>query len=136
MTRFMNISIVILLFVFNSGPASAEWVVLEGPYQSPGMQSVYVDPAAMHRDGLLVTLWQLTNYWGIKGGMLGLRYQSTKTQKQFDCASKRVRLLSFAEFSGPMGTGAQMRGLFDNVWRSVDPASLDQTLWDLACSRL
>ena len=136
MTKFMKVSILITLLAFTSGPASAEWVKLEGPYQSPGMQTVYVDPATMHRDGLLVTFWQLTNYWGIKGGMMGLRYKSTKTQKEFDCASKRVRFLSFAEFSGPMGTGTQMRGLFDNVWRSVDPASLDQTLWDLACSRL
>jgi hypothetical protein len=124
------------LLVLCSGSASAEWVSLEAQYQSPGLQTVYVDPATIRRDAHLVTLWQLTDFRWKQGGKVGHRFLSAKTQKQFDCRGKRVRLLAFTDFLGHMGTGAPMDGLVDrDIWLPFEPESINYALWELACSK-
>lgn len=132
-------SLAVLLFLvmglpIASGPASAEWVALESRYQTRGLHTVYADPTTMRREGGFVTLWQLTDFVLTQGGQ-GCSFQSTTTQKQFDCGAQRVRFLTFAEFSGAMGLGTRKYGLVDsNSWLSINPAtSLNQELWDLVC---
>ena len=90
-----------LLFL-NSVPAYAEWVAVEKDSLLPGLQTVYVDPDSIRREGNLVTLWQLIDFKWMQGNPRGTpRFLSTKTHKQFDCAEKRLRLLAFTEFSRP-----------------------------------
>ncbi len=50
-------SLITLLFL-SADPACAEWVAVERNYLSPGLQTVYVDPNTIRREGNLVTLWQ------------------------------------------------------------------------------
>ena len=83
----------IALLVLSSVPAYAEWVAVEKDYLLPGLQTVYVDPDTIRREGNLVTIWQLIDYKLMQGnagmGPLGFgphRFLSTKTHKQFDCA--------------------------------------------------
>ncbi len=117
-----------------SGPASAEWVALESRYQSPGLQTFYVDPATMSREDGFVTVWQLTDFVWTQGGQ-GFSFRSTTTQQQVDCGAQQVRLLRFAEFSGATGQGTRLYGLVDSTsWLSINHAtSLSQALWVLAC---
>ena len=73
---------------------------MEKDYLLPGLQTVYIDPESIRREGNLVTIWQLIDFTWMQGNPRGShRYLSTKTHKQFDCAGKRVRLLAFTEFS-------------------------------------
>ena len=51
-------SLVTLLFL-SSVPADAEWLAVEKDFLVPGLQTVYVDPDSMRREGNLVTIWQL-----------------------------------------------------------------------------
>jgi hypothetical protein len=125
----------ITLLVLFGGSASAEWVALERQSQSPGLQTVYIDPATIRRDGHFVTLWQLTDFRWKQGGKVGHRFLSAKTQKQFDCPGKRFRLLAYTEFFGHMGTGTPLNGLVDQVtWLPVDPESINHALYEIACS--
>ena len=50
-------SLITLLFL-SAVPACAEWVAVERNYLSLGLQTVYVDPNTIRREGNLVTLWQ------------------------------------------------------------------------------
>ena len=72
-------------------------------------------------------------------GRLGFgphRFLSTKTRKQFDCAEKRLWLLAFTEFSRHMGTGIPADGYVDkDNWISVEPESMNQALWEVACGK-
>ena len=102
--------LLIALLVLSSGPVYAEWVAVEKDNLSPGLQTAYIDPDTIRRDGNLVTLWQLIDFKRMQGnagiGRLGFgphRFLSTKTHKQFDCAEKRLRLLAFTEFSRNYG---------------------------------
>jgi hypothetical protein len=133
----------ITLLVLSSVPAYAEWVAVEKDYLLPGLQTVYVDPDTIRREGNLVTIWQLIDFKQMQGnagmGPLGFgpnRFLSTKTHKQFDCAGKRLRLLAFTEFSRGMGTGIPANGYVDHGnWIPVEPNSINQALWDVACGK-
>ena len=140
---FSGFWLLITLLVLSSVPAYAEWVAVEKPYLSPGLQTVYVDPDSIRREGNLVTMWQLIDFKWMQGnqgmGPLGFgphRFFSTKTHKQFDCAEKRLRLLAFMEFSGRMGTGIPAKGYVDNSnWIRVEPESINHALWEVACGK-
>lgn len=127
-----------VLFVFPT-PGRAEWQVVERPYLSSDLQTVYVDQATIRREGNLVTLSQLTDFRWMQGnvGFGGLgphRFFSTITQKQFICAEKRFRLLGFTEFSYHMGAGRPADGYVDaDAWLPVEPESINQALWEIAC---
>lgn len=125
------------LLLLSPGPGYANWVAMEDKYQSPGLQTVYVDPATIRREVDLVSLWQLIDFKMSQGDRGGFRHiLSTKTQKQFDCADKRLRLLAFMEFSRRMGSGLRNVGYVDtDLWLSVEPESLNQGLWELACGK-
>ena len=129
----------IAFLLLSSGTLYAEWVAVEKKYQEPGLQMVYVDPDTIQHDGSLVTLWHLNDYKQKQGnvdfGRFG-RFLSTKTEKQFDCTKKRVRLLAYMEFSDHMGTGIRNDGYVDqDNWQPVEPDSINQGLWEVACNK-
>ena len=129
-------SLITLLFL-SSVPAYAEWVAVEKDYLVPGLQTVYVDPDSIRREGNLVTMWQLIDFKWMQGNPRGPhRFFSTMTYKQFDCAEKRFRLLAFTEFSLRMGTGIPADGYVDKGnWIPVEPESINQALWECACGK-
>ncbi len=129
-------SLITLLFL-STVPAYAEWVAVEKDYLSPGLQTVYVDPDTIRRDGNLVTMWQLIDFKWMQGNPRGpTRFVSSEAHKQFDCAEQRLRLLAFTEFSRHMGTGIPADGYVDTGnWLPVEPESINQALWEVACGK-
>jgi hypothetical protein len=114
-------------------------VAIEQEYQSPGLRTVYIDSATLHREGHLVTMVILVD-WKSAQGSIGEggahRFLSTQTHEQFDCAEKRLRLLAHTEFLGPMGTGRRNEGYVDqDHWLPVKPESIDHDLWEVACGK-
>jgi hypothetical protein len=122
-------------------PPGETWVAVENAYQTPARETVYFDPKTIRRDGDLVTLWQLTDYKWMQGNavfgqfMMGPhRFLSTKTQKEFDCAHRRVRLLASSEFSQHMGTGIQNAvAVAQGYGQPVEPDSINDALFKMAC---
>lgn len=127
--------LLIILLILTPIVAFAEWRVVERDYFSPGLQTVYVDPVNLLRDGNLVTIWQLIDYKWMQGNYVGTpRFLSTTARKQFDCVDRRVRLLSFTEYYGHMATGiAAMGYVTTDQWQTVEPRTLNQALWEIAC---
>ena len=131
------------LLALSGAPVNAGWVVVEKDYLDPGIQTLYVDPDSIRREGNLVTIRQLTDYKWMQGnagfGPFGLgphRFLSTITRKQFNCAATLVRLLAFTEFSRAMGTGIAANGYVDqDAWLPVEPESINHALWELVCTR-
>ena len=126
----------ITLLLLTPAPVHAEWVAVDKHYQSPGLQTVYVDSATIRRDGSLVTMVSLIDWTWMQGNRSPSRFFSTETKKQFDCAQKRLRLLAYSEFSKPMGTGRRNDGYVDqDHWLPVRPETIDHALWEMACSK-
>ena len=134
---FSGVASLITLLFLSSVPAYAEWVAVEKDYLLPGLQTVYVDPDTISREGNLVTMWQLVDFKWMQGNPRGpTRFLSTETHKQFDCAEKRLRLLAFTAFSRHMGTGIPADGYVDTGnWLPVEPDSINQALWEVACGQ-
>ena len=136
LTYFSSFWVLIPLLVLSNEPAYAEWVAIENQYQSPGRQTVYVDPDTIRREGHLVTMWQLIDFKTMQGGRSPSRFSSTTVQKEFDCAEKRLRLLALTDFWGNMGTGEPTDGYVDERnWIPVAPDSMNQALWNFACRK-
>ena len=126
----------ITLLVLSSVPAHAEWVAIEKQYQSPGRQTVYVDPDTIRREGHRVTLEQLIDFKTMQGGRSPTRFSSTKIEKEFDCADKRFRVLALTDFWGNMGAGEPAGAYVDGFnWVPVEPESLNHALWKVACNK-
>ena len=128
--------LLITLLVLSHGPVYAEWVAVEKNDQLSALQTVYIDPASIRREGNLVMLWQLTDFVWMQGGPRATpRFLSTTSHKQFDCAERRLRLLAYTEFSHRMGIGIADDGYVDNdYWFLVEPESMNQVLWEVACN--
>lgn len=130
------LALMTLLFL-SAVPSYAEWAAVEKNYLLPGLQTVYVDPDSIRREGNLVTMRQLINFKWMQGSARGpTRFMSTETHKQFDCTEKRLRLLAFTEFSHGMGTGIRAAGYVDKGnWIPVEPESINQALWEAGCGK-
>ena len=129
-------SLITVLFL-NNVPAHAKWMALEKGYPLLGLQTVFIDPDTIQREGNLVTVWQLTDFKWMQGSARGpARFLSTMTHKQIDCREKLVRLLAYKEFSLQMGTGIRVDGYVDKEhWLPIEPESINYALWQLACGQ-
>ncbi|MEK7350997.1 MAG: surface-adhesin E family protein [Nitrospirota bacterium] len=125
-------ALITLLFL-STAPVNAEWVAVEKDYLLSGLQTLYVDPGSIRREGYLVTMRQLIDFKWMQGSARGpTRFMSTETHKQFNCAEKRLRLLAFTEFSRRMASGMRADGYVDTgSWISVEPDSINQALWEV-----
>jgi hypothetical protein len=127
----------ITFLLLSTVSAYAEWVAVERDYLSTGLQTVYIDPDSIRREGNVVTMWQLIDFKWMQGNPRGpTRFLSTKTQKQFDCAEHRLRLLAFTEFSRGMGTGIPRGGYVNkDRWLPIEAESINHALWEVACGK-
>jgi hypothetical protein len=124
--------LLLILLSLWPGPVFAGWVAVEKPYQPIDIETVYVDPEMIHRDGSRATVWQLTDItWNGT-----TRYLSGKTHKEFDCENSRVRVLQVVEFSRQMGNGRSATGYIENgSWQPVDARSINAALWKAICRK-
>jgi hypothetical protein len=94
---FSGFWILITLLLLSSGPAYAEWVAIEKQFQSPGRQTVYVDPDTIRRERHLVTMWQLIDFKTMQGGgappdfrLRRSKRNSTARTSAFGCLRSRI----------------------------------------------
>ncbi|MBM4137896.1 MAG: hypothetical protein FJ244_00175 [Nitrospira sp.] len=127
----------LMSIVFTGESAYAEWVAVEKDYLDPGLRSIYIDPDTISREGPFATVWQLTDYKMMQGGVMSPpRFFSTKTLKQLDCERQRVRVLEYVEFPSHMGTGTASHGYVDqDAWLPIEPASVNHALSDVLCGQ-
>ena len=125
--------LLITLLVLSSGPAYAEWVSI-GANKQKGM-TVYVNPDTIRLKGDVVKMWSLNDYKTIQTGP-SASYLSYKVQSEYDCAEERIRKLSATFFSGNMGGGNVVYVQSnEGKWQPVEPGSLGQNEWDVACDK-
>ncbi|UVT14197.1 MAG: hypothetical protein H8K04_09905 [Nitrospira sp.] len=119
-------------------PVEAGWLAIDQQYQSPGLQTVYVDRDSVRREGNLVTLLALIDWNWMQGNRSPTRFYSTRLTKQFDCAEKQVRTLAATDFYGHMGTAHPVGGTglsSEGHWSTIQPESVNQGLWEVACRK-
>lgn len=129
----MTRPLLFILFFLSSVPAYAEWVVVGGNEEA-GV-TVYADPDTISRKGDLAKMWELFDHQTTQNIGVGL-FMSRKDQREYDCTKERYRVLTFTQFSGNMGSGKVGYSNSDEQqWVPVQPGSLDQSQWKLACGK-
>lgn len=125
--------LLIPLLVLSSVPAYAEWVSIG--VDNPRGRTVYADPDTIRLNGDVVKMWSLNDYKTLQTGP-SASYLSYKVQNEYDCAEERMRQLAATFFSGNMGRGDVVSvHLNKGPWQPVDPGSLGQSEWDVACDK-
>lgn len=125
---FLGFWLLITLLVLSSGPSNAGWVFVSGDDEA--RMTVYVDPDSIQRNGDLVKMWHLSDRKTVEG------YGSIKSQREYDCAEVRHRLLAASILSEHMGQGTVLSdNLQEGQWIPVAPGSSAQALWKIACGK-
>ena len=121
-----------LMLLVTAGAASAEWTRVDDNNQ----YIQYVDRATIRRNGNLVKMWDLKDY-KTKQTVAGYSYLSTKGQQEYDCKEEKKRLLAFTWFDGQMGSGKVVysNGNVKDELEPIEPESVGETLWKIACGK-
>lgn len=134
----LGLCLVLISLILVHRPVRAEWLMIDNRYQSPGLQTVYVDPGSIRREGNLVTISALIDWTWMQGNRSPTRFYSTKLTKQIDCAEMRVRTLAATDYYGHMGTGEVIGGgghTSESHWVPIEPGTLNQGFWEAACGK-
>ncbi len=134
----VSFCLAITCLILIDGPAYAGWLALEEHYQSHPLQTVYLDPDSVHRDGNVVAISILIDWKAMQGGRTTTRFYSTTLTKQFDCVGKLVRTISSMDYYGHMGTGEVIGGgsaISEGHWAAVEPGTSTEGLWKAACEK-
>lgn len=117
-------------------PVDADWLGVAGKLEKDlPIYTVYVDTESIQGNGGIVTLWALFDYVAIQS-IVGGPWLSSKTRREYDCVTERVRLVGYMTFTGNMGTGeAVYTNSGQSAWEPIAPNSVDRSLWAVACSR-
>lgn len=132
----IGLCVLVLSLCVLPGPAWAEWVALDARYQSHPLQTAYVDPGTILKQGHQVTLSALIDWKWMQGNRSPTRFFSTKFTKQYDCTENKVRTLAATDYYGHMGTGEVIGGgpyASADDWVAIEPGTLNQGLWEAAC---
>jgi hypothetical protein len=140
-----------LLLSMMSSNAMAEWVRITSIHsqESPEIQIAYADPAIIHKNGNLVTMWILVDHQSGLSKKMENRLdkifprtkdgitKSWKVEDEFDCMNEKLRMLSYTAYSEHMGNGEIIpNNMVTSRWEPVIPESIGQALWKYACSKI
>lgn len=114
-----------------STPAAADWERMGG---IENVFSAYADPDTLRREGSSATMRGLYDFDHPDQTVDGQTHYSTVVLREYDCSQARVRLLSFADYSGRMGAGrAIATGENTRRWEAIVAGAVDEAFWRYAC---
>jgi hypothetical protein len=122
-----------LLTMLSGNVMAAKWVrVATG---GNNVYVAYVEVDTIRRVGSMVRMWGMDDFNSPRVNM-GYRYKSSKGLAEYDCLNQQSRIINWALFSGNMGTGevAGYGNTPDN-WSPVQPDSVEDILWKIACAK-
>ena len=124
-----------LMLLVTATAASAEWTRIASG--GNGELIEYVDRATIRRNGNLVKMWDLADHKTIQKGAAGESYLSSKSQQEYECKEEKVRTLAFTWFDEQMGNGKVVYSVGNarGEWSPIEPESMGEALWKIACGK-
>ena len=123
-----------LMLAMTASAASAKWTGVD--YDDELI--TYVDRATIRRSGNFVKMWELKDYKTVRTSpSTGYSYLSAKGQEEYDCKEEKTRLLAFTWFDGKMGSGKVVHNTSETSmkWSPIQPGSIGEALWKIACGK-
>lgn len=128
------ITLSLLLLSTTTTMAIAEWTKVSESDKKGGF-TLYADLTTKSRANDEVKMWTLFDY-KIEQEDTGIYFLSKKVRRKYDCQSKHVKILAFKLFSWNMGQGELVRAYSQpQKWVDIQPASIDEIEWNIACGK-
>ena len=123
-------SFALLLALWCAG-AEADWTpVGQGDY----IASAYADRDTIRRNGAMTSMSGMYDFRRQDFTPEGRGLFSTVVLREYDCAQRRVRLLSSIDFEGQMGSGSAVdTSTRTGRWEEIVAGALDEVFWNIAC---
>jgi len=95
----------------------------------------YIDFSLMSRSGYKARAWYLQNYTEVQT-IKNLQYRSIKNRSEFDCKSRKMRILAYALYPEPMGPGHAIFNKGEALdWQIVKPKTLNDLYLKQVCNK-
>jgi hypothetical protein len=119
-----------LLLAVLSGAAMADWQQVSDDSEAVA----YYDPATLVRTGDLVTVSELNDFKRVATTVSDALFRSSMTQRAYDCAGARTRIITLQPFDGQMGAGRALDIMtVDGEWQDIAAGSARADAYNLAC---
>ena len=124
-------AILLSCLAFFSCHASADWTAVGA---ANNIYAAYADKDSIKRNGASVTMVGLYDFRKQDFTPTGKGLYSTVVLREYDCAARRVRLVSSIDFSGPMGSGDPVDTMSSvRRWENVVEGGIDEAYFKVAC---
>jgi hypothetical protein len=95
----------------------------------------YIDYALISNSGHKIRAWYLQNY-AEPQTIKNLQYRSVKNRSEFDCKSRKMRILAYALYPEPMGQGHSLFNKGEALdWQAIKPKTLNALYLKSVCSK-
>jgi hypothetical protein len=95
----------------------------------------YIDYALISKSGHKIRAWYLQNY-AEPQTIKNLQYRSVKNRSEFDCKSRKMRILAYALYPEPMGQGHSLFNKGEALdWQAIKPKTLNALYLKSVCSK-
>ena len=125
-----------LLFVVLMMTHSVSWAEWERTGVTDRF-SEYHDKSSLRRDGVIVKMWTMKEYFKGQIHDAGYMVKSVKILQIFNCKNETYALVSISEYSDSMGTGVVLSTVTRKesqwVWEPIIPSSVGEGTWKIAC---
>ena len=134
MKLITGISLLITLTV--SSAARADWTLITD--NTDPVYQIYIDFDTLKAVGGYLRAWELIDYEIATTPSSGVRFKSSKTLKEYDCANEQTRTLALTNADGNMGGGAVVSSDMDiskpTNWSILAPNTNGKAKFDAACN--
>lgn len=122
-----------LIIALATNTVMADWTLVDK--SADGSVIIYTDFDTIQKNGDKIKMWSLGDFGTVKETS-GVKFLSSKYQKEYDCKLGLVRMLAFILFSSSMGQGEVVYSDNDpDIWAPVEAGRVGETLWRLACEK-
>jgi hypothetical protein len=95
----------------------------------------YMDYALMSKSGHKARVWYLQNYAELQT-IKNIQYRSIKNRSEFDCKTRKMRILAYALYPEPMGRGHALFNKGEALdWQAIKPKTLNDLYLKRVCSK-
>ena len=110
--------------------AMADWQQVSENSETIG----YYDPATVVRTDDGVTVSELHDFKRVATTATDSLFRSTNTQRVYDCANVRVRIITVQPYSGQMGGGDALAPMnVDGEWQPIVEGTARAEMFNLLC---
>ena len=122
-----------LILALASADAAADWTAVG---RANEIYAAFADRSSIRRHDDLVSMHGLYDFRKQDFTPEGRGLYSTAVLREYDCAGRRVRLLSSVDFAGHMGEG-EVASASDRSgrWEDVHAGGIDEEFWQFACAK-